>query len=151
MGRIFVVFAILVWSSCGIGTACPNAPAQAAAPAPALPPLLPTGGGPQPYYCMTADLPTTVGDLTPAQFAQRVQVCNTSCSYEPMSPGDPHSLLIPTACGPGWHDTQYLVQPPAVPKAAPGSPGVRLVDTSCKSLAPSKAPPAPVPAASPAA
>lgn len=151
MGRLFAVFTILVWTSCGIAAACGTAPAKTAPPA--LPPMLVGGAvGGQMYYCMPTTVPTTVGDLTPTQFAQQVQICNTSCAYEPMSPGDPHSLLIPTICGPGWHETPYLVQPPPAPRETVGAPRLRLVDTGCKSLLPSKAPPppSPGPAASPA-
>lgn len=101
------------------------------------------GPGTQLYYCMPPQTgPGTIGDLTPEEFGKYVQICNTNCSYEPMSPTDPHTLLIPTTCGPGGHDTQFLVEPPAAPR---NTLRLHLVDDSCKGLMPSKAPPPPEP------
>lgn len=146
MGKVFALLAMLFWTSGALAGACP-VPAQVAPPA--LPPLLASGAiGGQVYYCMPSVAPSTVGDLSPSQWAKEVQICNTSCSYEPMNPSDPHTLLIPTQCGLGWHDTQFMVQPPPPPKN-----GVRLeiVTSGCRAIAPSKARPLPSPAASPAA
>lgn len=70
------------------------------------------GGGIQPYYCAASPAALSVGDLSPAEWGKRVQVCTTNCSYEPMSPTDPRSTLIATSCGSGWHDTQYYVEVP---------------------------------------
>ncbi len=86
------------------------------ASAPSLPQLMPltlrAGGGIQPYYCAASPAAMSIADLTPAQWAKRVQVCTTNCTYEAMSPTDPHSALIPTDCGVGWHDTRYYVDMP---------------------------------------
>lgn len=140
MAKFLAVFGVLVWASCSIAAACPSAPVQVSLPR--LAPLI-TGlaSGGQLYYCMASAQSTRIGDLAPAEFAKNVQICNTSCSYAPMIPGDPHSLLIPMGCGPGWHDAAYLVEPPPAPK---GPPTLKLTDPGCKTLVPSKgAPPAP--------
>jgi hypothetical protein len=142
MGKYIAILA-LVWASAGTAAACP-VPTQVSPPA--LPPLLVSGAiGNQVYYCMPSIQASRVGDLSPAEWAKQVQICNTNCSYEPMNPADPHSLLIPTACGPGWHDTQFQVQPPAASKPGPGTLTLKMVSSSCKAVAPSKAAPPPSP------
>lgn len=149
MGRYFAVIAILVWASTGIASAaCSSAPAvKAPATLPVLAPLMGgIGGGPQLYYCMPSASPTTLGELTPNDFAKNVQVCNTSCDYQPMVPNDPHALLVPMNCGAGWHEPQFMVQPPPPPKADLASTSVKLTTTTCNGLLPSKAPPPPAPA-----
>lgn len=106
---------------------------------PQMPPIVP-GIGVQSYYCAASPAVSTVGDLTPAEWVKHVQICTTNCSYEPIVPGDPQSRLWPVGCGPGWHGTAYLVEPPRTAVVKTG-----LVD-SCKGLVPPKAP---APAASP--
>ena len=143
MAKYFAVLGILVWATCSVAAACPSAPAQASIAE--LPPLIigsATGG--QPYYCMATAQASTVGDLSPAEWAKQAQICNTSCDYMPMIPGDPHSLLVPVNCGPGWHDTPFLVEPPR-PQKGPAT--LKIATTGCNAIAPSKGPPAP--AASP--
>jgi hypothetical protein len=107
--------------------------------------LRPGGGGIQPYYCAASPAAMSVGDLSPSEWAKRVQVCTTNCTYEPMSPTDPRSMLIATSCGGGYHTTEYYVDLPKFSKQ--GSTG--LVD-SCigNSLMPPKGA-APAPSASP--
>ena len=137
--RIFsIVLAFLLCASQTAAQAACATPAPLAIPQ--LPPLL-AGGGIQSYYCAASPDVSTVGDLTPAEWAKHVQVCTTNCSYEPIVPGDPQSRLMPVGCGLGWHSTAYLVEPPR--QATALSTG--LVD-SCKGLVPPKAPaPAPSP------
>jgi hypothetical protein len=143
MAKFFALFGILVWASCNIAAACPSAPTQASIAS--LPPLIMgSGTGGQLYYCMASAQASTVGDLSPAEWAKRAQICNTSCDYMPMIPGDAHSLLVPVNCGPGWHDTPFLVEPPPAPKAPAG---LKMTTPGCNAIVPSKAPPAP--AASP--
>ena len=72
-----------------------------------------SGGGMQAYYCAASPYPTTVGDLSPLEWAKHVQVCTTNCSYERMSPTDPRSMLVATECGPGMHAVSFLVDPPS--------------------------------------
>jgi hypothetical protein len=152
MGKFLAVIGMLVVTSTGIAAACPTAAAKTSIPS--LPPLMmggAAGGAGQPYYCMASTNPTTLGDLSPSEWAKRVQICTTNCSYMPISPSDPKSTLVATSCGPGWHDTTYLVDPPRAPKTAT----LNVVDTRCNAMQPSKgAPPppaSPAPAASPAA
>ncbi len=140
MAKFFALLGMLIWTSLNAASACP---ALVNAPPPDFPPLFTEGPGPQPYYCSASQVPQNIGDLSPSEWAKRVQVCNTACNYEPLIPGDPHSMLISTDCGPGWHDRVYMVEPP---RASKGGPAVKVVNTSCKDLAPSKAPPAPAPA-----
>jgi hypothetical protein len=92
----------------------------------------------QPYYCMPGAQSSRIGDLSPMEWAKQVQICNSNCSYEALSP-DPHAMLVPTSCGPGWHDTQYEVQPPPRPRSGPGS--ISFKTPACKSLMPSKGSP----------
>ena len=138
--RIFsVVLLFLLSASQAAAQAACATPAPVAA-IPQMPPLLP-GGGIQSYYCSASPAIQTVGDLTPADWAKHVQVCTTNCFYEPVSPGDAQSRLMPVGCGPGWHNPVYLVEPPRPTVTVKTG----LVD-SCKGLVPSKAAdPAPTP------
>lgn len=120
-----IVLAVLL---CASQTA---AQAACATPAPIViaqfPPLMP-GGGIQSYYCAASPAVSTVSGVTPAEWAKRAQVCTTNCSYEPIVPGDPQSRLMPVGCGPGWHSTAYLIEPPRRDTAmrtgpAPSPPG----------------------------
>lgn len=143
--RTIIAVLVLVWSSSGIAAAACTGTAQAAYPS--LPPLMAIGGmNGQPYYCMPTAQSTRVGDLSPTEWAREVQICNSNCSYEAMS-SDPHAMLVPVACGPGYHDTQYQVQPPPRPKTGPGT--ISFKTSTCKSLTPSKASTNPALAASP--
>ncbi|HKU68816.1 MAG TPA: hypothetical protein VJP85_13655 [Candidatus Baltobacteraceae bacterium] len=149
MAKFLAIVGILVWTSCGIALACPVATAPAP---PALAPLLVSSAvGGQLYYCMPSSQISKIGDLSPSEWAKQVQICNTSCSYEPMIPGDSHSLLIPTSCGPGLHDLEYQVQPPAAPKAQPGTLTLKMVTAGCTQVQPAKGPPALAPASLPSA
>jgi hypothetical protein len=141
--RLFSILLAILFSA---APALANA-ACTKASAPSLPQFAPlvlrAGGGIQPYYCAASPAALSVGDLSPAEWGKRVQVCTTNCSYEAMSPMDPRSALFATSCGPGWHDTQYYVELPRFPKQS----GSALVD-SCvsNSLVPPKgAAPSPPP------
>jgi hypothetical protein len=147
MAKFLAIVGIFVWTSGGVALACPVATQSSP---PALAPLLVAGGiGGQLYYCMPAGAPSNVGDLSPNEWGKQVQICNTSCSYEPMIPNDAHSLLVPTTCGPGWHDIQYQVQPPPASKAQPGTLRLKMVTSACKNVPPPKGPAPPAPASSP--
>lgn len=115
----------------GVASACPPLPNAS------VPDFAPIPLGSSVYYCSASAQPQTVGDLAYADWARHVQVCTTNCAYEPIVPGDPHSTLIPTACGAGRYAALYYVEPPT------GTPGkkLRLTNPSCNNLAPSKAPP----------
>lgn len=130
MRLISIILAILF--SATFGTA--HAACTTAAPVsiPQFGPILP-GGGVQAYYCAAAPAAASLGDLSPSEWAKRVQVCTTNCNYEPMAPGDPHSMLIATGCGAsGGRSTAYLVEPPK-----PSSNRTALTG-SCQSLLPAK-------------
>lgn len=126
--RLFSILLAILFSS---APAISNAACTKAA-APSLPQFAPlmltSAGGVQPYYCAASPAALSVGDLSPTEWAKRVQVCTTNCSYEAASPADPRSPLITAGCGPGWHDTRYYVEMPNFHKQG----GNSLVD-SCVS------------------
>lgn len=137
--RIFcAVLVVLLCASPAVAVAACATPAPAAIPQ--MPPLL-RGSGIQTYYCAASPSVQTISDITPAQWAQRVQVCTTNCWYEPLIPGDPQSRLMQVGCDGGWHNPDFLVEPPRLSTTLKTG----LVD-SCRGLVPSKAPaPAPSP------
>lgn len=123
----------------GIAAACP------AVQTASVPDFAPLPLGSSVYYCSASAQPQTVGDLAYAAWAQHVQVCSTNCEYEPIVPGDPHSALIPTACGAGRFAATYFVEPPT---STPGKK-LTLTNPACKNIAPEKAPPQPAPSSRP--
>lgn len=134
MKNFFAALAALILLSATGAIACPTLPARNVVP------LLPLATGM--YYCATPGGPETIGDLSPDQWLKHVQVCSTNCDYEPMMPGDPHTVLVATTCGAGYHQPLYIVEPPPAKPVAT----LRIVDPACKALPPSKAPPPPSPA-----
>lgn len=109
MRFISILVAILFTAAYGVTDAACSAPPPVSIPQ--FGPVM--GGGIQAYYCSASPGALSVGDLTPTEWLKHVQVCTTNCSYEPMSPGDPHSMLIATGCGRGGGGNMaYFVEPP---------------------------------------
>jgi hypothetical protein len=144
---MFLALSFLAVPALAHASCTPSAPTTVAQ----LPPLMGAGiggGAIQPYYCAASPAALSVGDLSPNEWAKRVQVCTTNCSYEPMSPGDQHSMLIPTSCGTGYHPTTYYVEAPHYNSQS----GKLLKSCLSSGVLPSKgAPPAPKPSSQPRA
>jgi hypothetical protein len=136
MSRFLGSFALLISLSWGLAGACPFTPSASGN----LPVL---GVGSPLYYCanntglLGSQEPPKIGDLSPAGWASHVQICNKDCSYAPIVPTDPQSDLMPVSCGGGFHDTQYYVEPPPMPK---GVTAIKIANPGCTGTAPSKAP-----------
>lgn len=136
MRQFSTILAILFLVNANAGTAAAACTKAQAVTIQQFPPLMGGSNSIQPYYCAASPAALSVGDLSPTEWAKRVQVCTTNCSYEPISPTDPRSTLIATSCTPGGqHSTQYYVD---VPKFS--SNGSNSLVDSCQSnaLLPSK-------------
>jgi hypothetical protein len=145
---MFLALSFLAVPGLAYASCTPSAPATVAQ----LPPLMGAGIGGggviQPYYCAVSPAALSVGDLSANEWAKHVQVCTTNCTYEPMSPGDPHSMLIPATCGAGYHPTTYYVEPPRFNSQK----GKLLKSCLSSGEVPAKgAPPAPQPSSQPRA